>query len=86
MNERPHWLYRPENRPKLWALLVLIMVLALSASLVIHPHAHFPGSGFALDASFGFYAWYGFVTCAAMVAVAKILGIFLKRPDTYYDD
>jgi len=86
MNERPHWLYRPENRPKLWVLLVLIVVLALSASLVIHPHAHFPGSGFVLDASFGFYAWYGFVTCAAMVAVAKILGIFLKRPDTYYDD
>lgn len=86
MKERTHWLYRPQNRPKLWVLLILILVLVLLPSLFVHPHAHFPGSGFTLDASPGFYAGYGFGTCALMIAVAKILGIFLKRPDTYYDD
>jgi hypothetical protein len=39
-----------------------------------------------LDTRIGFFAWYGFVTCAAMVVGAKVLGIFLKRPDDYYDD
>lgn len=85
--ERPvHWVYRPENRPKLWALQILILVLALLPELFVHHHPHFAGQGFALDATLGFYAWYGFLACAGMIALAKTLGIFLKRPDTYYDD
>ena len=86
MTERTHWLYRPENRPKLWALLILILALALLPELFLHHHAHFPGLDFELDTRGGFFAWYGFVTCAAMVVGAKILGIFLKRPDDYYDE
>jgi hypothetical protein len=27
---------------------------------------------------------YGFFSCAAMIVVAKLLGLLLKRPDTYY--
>jgi hypothetical protein len=86
MTERPHWLYRSENRPKLWLLLILILSLALLPDLFLHHHAHFPELGFKLDTRVGFFAWYGFITCAAMVVGAKILGIFLKRPDDYYDD
>lgn len=86
MTEKTHWLYRPENRPLLWALLFLILTLSLLPSLVMHHHGHFPSERFDLDTQFGFYAWFGFVTCAAMVAMAKVLGIFLKRDDNYYDD
>lgn len=86
MSERTHWLYRRENRPKLWALLLVILVLALLPELFVHHHAHFPERGFTLDTKIGFFAWYGFIACAAMVVVAKVLGIFLKRPDDYYDD
>ena len=39
-----------------------------------------------IDGWFGFAAAYGFLCCAAMVLVAKGLGVFLKRPDNYYDD
>jgi hypothetical protein len=80
-----HWLYRKESLPKLWVVQFVILALALLPEFFVHHHPHFDQSGFALDATFGFYAWYGFLTCAAMVAAAKVLGIFLKRKDTYYD-
>ena len=85
MDQDKHWLYRRENLPKLWALQFLVLLLALLPELFVHHHPHFPEQGFSLDASFGFFAWYGFLACAGMVALAKILGIFLKRQDTYYD-
>ena len=84
--ERKHWLYRSENLPKLWAIQIVILVLAVLPEFFIHHHPHFEQAGFTLDASFGFFAWYGFITCAGMVAAAKVLGIFLKRKDTYYDE
>ena len=84
--EQPkHWLYRSENLPKLWAIQIAVLVLALIPEFFIHHHPHFEDSGVTVDASFGFYAWYGFLACAGMVALAKILGIFLKRKDDYYD-
>ena len=85
-DERKHWLYRSENLPKLWLIQIVILVLALLPEFFIHHHAHVEQSGFTLDTTFGFFAWYGFLTCAGMVAGAKILGIFLKRKDTYYDE
>lgn len=81
-----HWLYRPQNRRTLWMILGGVLVLTLIPEFFIHHHAHFESQQIAVDASWGFYAWYGFATCAAMVVVAKILGFVLKRKDTYYDD
>jgi len=76
-----HWLRRPSTIRILWrAGLALLAVTAL-LDLVIEPHPHF-----GIDGTFGFYSWYGLLTCVAMVLVAKGLGILLKRPDDYYDD
>ncbi len=86
MSEKKHWLYREENRIKLWLIQLLIMALALLPEFFLHHHPHFDNQGMSIDGSWGFFAWYGFLTCAAMVAAAKILGIFLKRKDTYYDE
>lgn len=33
---------------------------------------------------FGFYAWYGFVACTGLVLAAKVLRIFVKRDEDYY--
>ncbi|NNJ92238.1 MAG: hypothetical protein HKP55_11225 [Gammaproteobacteria bacterium] len=85
-SERKHWLYRKENLPKLWIIQIVILLLVLLPEFFIHHHLYFEEQGFVLDGSFGFYGWYGFITCAGMVALAKILGIFLKRKDTYYDE
>lgn len=83
MTEPPHtqhWLTRPSTIRLLWWLggAVLATVTLAGISGVIHSH-------FGIDGTFGFYSWYGFVTCVAMVVIAKALGIVLKRKDTYYD-
>lgn len=75
------WLDEPRNIRKLIiaGLIVLALTVVADFFYVDHPH-------FAVDGWFGFYAWYGFLTCVAMVLVAKLLGFWLKRSDTYYDD
>lgn len=86
MSEQKHWFYRKENLPKLWMIQIGILVLAVLPEFFIKHEEHLPGSGFTMDTTFGFFALYGFLTCAAMVICAKFLGIFLKRKDDYYDE
>lgn len=75
-----HWLVRPQTIRWLWGAFGVILGLTVVAGLFVHQHVYF-----GIEDSFGFYAWYGFVTCVAMVVIAKLLGIFLKRPDDYYE-
>lgn len=81
-----HWLYRKENLPKLWIAMIVLLVVSLIPEFFVHHHPHFEDQGIHVDASWGFFAWYGFITCAAMVVGAKLLGFVLKRKDTYYDE
>ena len=82
MNEKnKHWLLRKENIRKLWIIFIAILTITVVAGLFVHQH-----ESFGIEDSFGFFAWYGFITCIAMVIFAKILGFFLKRPENYYDD
>lgn len=83
MNDTPqlHWLVRPNTIKLLWRVGIGLLVLLVLADFVIHPH-----SSFGIDGSFGFYSWYGLLTCFAMILFSKFLAIFLKRKDTYYDD
>lgn len=81
MNEQDkHWLLRRANIRKLWLAFFAILLLTLVADLFVHQHQYF-----GIEDSFGFYAWYGFITCVAMVVFAKLLGMFLKRPENYYE-
>jgi hypothetical protein len=79
--EPDHWLARSETIRKLWIALIAFLALLLVAGAIypVHPH-------FEMDGIFGFAAFYGFGACVVLVVVAKALAIFLKRPDTYYDD
>jgi len=74
------WLVRPKTIRLLWAVLIGVLALVTLADFLVHGHPHF-----GIDGTFGFFSWYGFATCVAMVLLAKLLGIFLKRPETYYD-
>lgn len=78
--QNKHWLLRKTNIRKLWILFITILLATLVAGLFVHQH-----ESFGIEDSFGFFAWYGFITCVVMVIVAKLLGLFLKRPETYYD-
>jgi hypothetical protein len=76
-----HWLDRPKNIRLLIAVGLAALALSVLAGLFYEDHPHF-----GVDGWFGFYAWYGFLTCVAMVLGAKLLGLWVKRPDDYYDD
>ena len=86
VEKQKHWLYRDENRQKLWLIQIAILVLAIIPEFFINHHAYFTDQGINVDGRHGFYAWYGFTTCAVMVIAAKILGFVLKRKDDYYDE
>ncbi len=78
---REHWLRRPENIRKMWRYGIVMLAALALLDLFLEPHPYF-----GIDGTFGFYSWYGLLTCIAMIVVAKGLALFLKRPDTYYDD
>ncbi|PID47308.1 MAG: hypothetical protein CSB47_00790 [Proteobacteria bacterium] len=84
--KQQHWLYRAENRRKFWYTLIALMALSLLPELFLHHHAHFADQGILLEAQPGFYPWFGFVSCAIMVLIAKLLSFVLKRKDDYYDE
>ena len=72
----------PATIRKLWIGSLVVLAALVAADAGVHHHAHF-----GIDGTFGFHAWYGFAVCAAMVLVSKfVIGLVLKRRDTYYDD
>jgi len=56
-----------------------VLALTVLAQLLIKVKGYF-----GVDDWIGFGAVFGFLSCLAMVLVAKFLGIFLKRKDDYY--
>ncbi len=66
----------------LWIVSLVVLALLVVADGFVEHHPHF-----GVDGGFAFHAWYGFGVCAAMVLVSKfVVGLLLKRRDTYYDD
>ena len=78
---RKHWLVRPRTIRILWIASAAILAALVVAGGFVRGHAYF-----TIDGIFAFNAWYGFLICVAMVVAAKVLGGFIKRQDTYYDD
>ncbi len=75
-----HWLVRERSIRRLWIAFVAILAATVLVQAVVPVYGHF-----GLDGWLGFNAAYGLLTCVAMIVVAKLLGIFLKRRDRYYD-
>ena len=77
--ESGRWLDEPRNVKRLWRGFLVVLALTVLVEVLVHLHPHFE-----IESVFGFYAWFGFMACAAMIVVAKALALVLKRPDTYY--
>ena len=71
---------RPQVKRKLWILLWGVCGLTIIPDLFTHRHPHFGFDGFI-----GFYALFGFVTCAVLILLAKLIGQVLKVREDYYD-
>ena len=82
MNERQsdHWLVRPATIRWIWRVSIAVLALTVLLQLVIKVKGYF-----GVDGWLGFGAAFGFLSCLAMVLVAKVLGIVLKRDEDYYE-
>ena len=58
--------------------LSLVVLIALDFFISKHPQ-------FSMEGIPGFYATYGFIACALIIAVSKALGLWLKKKEDYYD-
>ena len=75
-----HWLVRPQTIRLLWGVFIAILAATVLADLFVEHHPYF-----GIDGTFGFAAWYGFLSCVVLVIGSKALGAILKRPDDYYE-
>ena len=74
-----HWLTQPKTVRKLWWVFSAVLAATVLVQLVWYVKGYF-----TIDGWFGFGAVYGFLSCLLMVLFAKLLGVFLKRPNNYY--
>ena len=71
---------RPQVKRTFWILLFVVCGLTIVPDLFTHRHPHFGFDGFV-----GFYAVFGFVACAVLILLAKLIGKILKVAENYYD-
>lgn len=78
--EREHWLMRPGTIRLLWWTFLAVLAATVALEFLLPVEGHF-----GVDGSFGFHAWYGLLACAVLILFSRLLGVFLKRKDDYYD-
>lgn len=77
----PSWFERDTNIRKMIVGLVIACVVVSAADLFYtNPHPHF-----AIESSFAFQAWFGFVTFVVIVFLGRVLRRIVSRPEDYYD-
>ena len=79
-NTDDHWLVRPATITLLWRVFAVVLAATVLAQIVIGVKGYF-----GVDGWFAFGAVFGFLSCLAMVLVAKGLGFVLKRGEDYYE-
>jgi len=78
-SQKDAWLVRPSSVRFLWRIFGAVLALTVALQILIKVKGYF-----GVDGWFGFGAAYGFLSCVAMVWVAKALGVLLKRDESYY--
>jgi hypothetical protein len=78
-HEPDHWLVRPATIRWIWRISIAVLAITVLLQFVIKIKGYF-----GVDGRLGFGAAFGFLSCLAMVLVAKGLGFVLKRDEDYY--
>ncbi|MHB8121389.1 MAG: hypothetical protein ACYDG4_04465 [Desulfuromonadaceae bacterium] len=76
-----NWLDDPKNIRTVRFVFYVVLVLLVLPDLFMHKHTLF----YSIEAWPGFYAFFGFVSCVAIILISKLLGYVLKRSENYYD-
>jgi len=71
---------KKENAQKFLRAFFASLVVLLIIDFLIHKHPHFRWEGAP-----EFYAVYGFVSCVALIFIAKLLRLIVRRDEDYYD-
>ena len=70
----------PKNVKIFLRIFYIVLVVLIVIDFFIHKHADFPWEGMPQ-----FFATYGFVSCVALIFIAKILRRFIKKDENHYD-
>jgi len=71
---------KQENVKRFLGIFYISLVILLIIDLFIHKHTEFPWENAP-----NFFAVYGFVSCVLLIFIAKILRLFIKKNEDYYD-
>ena len=70
----------PKNVKRLLTIFYISLVVLLVVDFFIHKHADFPW-----EEAPNFFAVYGYVSCVLLIFIAKLMRIFIKRDEKYYE-
>jgi hypothetical protein len=80
MERKIGWFDKPGNFKLFLRLFFLSLALLLIVDFFIPKHAAFPW-----EETPCFFAAYGYISCVLLVLVARVLRLFIKRNEDYYD-
>ena len=65
----------------MWKTFIAVLALSVLAQLFVESLPYF-----GVERLFAWNALYGFLACAALILLARAIGLLLKRRDDYYRD
>jgi len=65
----------------MWKAFIAVLALSVLAQLFVESRPYF-----GVERLFAWNALYGFLACAALILLARAIGLLLKRRDDYYRD
>ena len=72
------------DNPKNVTRFLLVFYSCLMVLLLVDPFIHKHGD-FEWENMPGFFAAYGFVSCVLLIFIARIMRLWIKRDENYYD-
>ena len=69
-----------KNQVRLRTVFYVSLVILLIVDFFVPKHGHFPW-----EATYAFYATYGFMGCVGLIFIAKGLRWLVQRKEDYYD-
>lgn len=70
----------PKTVQRFLGVFYLSLVALLAYDFFVHKHDHV-----AMGNAPEFYAVYGFISCVALIFIAKVLRLFIRRNEDYYE-